>query len=145
MQDVNIYIETSIHGPARKDGMYIYMLECTRDGIPRTRDGIGRMEAATENQLALTALEVALGRLNCACNLRIYTRCQHIINAMSNSWAQQWYKNGWVTAKGGAVKNAELWERVLKKLGRHLYIFSDGPHEYKEWMKEQLKAHGKCG
>ena len=36
MQDVNIYIETSIHGPARKDGKYIYMLECIRDGIPVT-------------------------------------------------------------------------------------------------------------
>lgn len=145
MQDVNIYIETSIHGPARKDGIYIYMLECIRDGVPWTRDGIGRMEAATENQIALTALAEALGRLNCACNLRIYTGCQHIINAMSNSWAQQWYKNGWVTAKGATVKNAALWERVLKQLGRHRYIFSDGPHEYKEWMKEQLKAHGKRG
>lgn len=143
MQDVNIYIETSFQGPARKDGRYIYMLECIKGGIPITREGIGSLEMATENQLALTALSQALSRLNCACDLRIYTGCQHIINAMSNSWAQQWQKNGWATAKGGTVKNADLWENVLGQLGRHLYIFSDECHEYRMWMKEQLKEHGR--
>lgn len=92
MQDVNIYIETSFHGPARKDGEYIYLLECVRNGVPATREGRGAMERATENQLALTALAEALGRLNCPCELRIYTTCQHIINAMQNSWARQWQK-----------------------------------------------------
>ena len=37
MQDVNIYIETSFHGPARKDGEYLYLLECIRNGAPATR------------------------------------------------------------------------------------------------------------
>ena len=60
MQDVNIYIETSFHGPARKDGEYLYLLECIRNGAPATREGRGAMERATENQLALTALAEAL-------------------------------------------------------------------------------------
>ena len=83
MQDVNIYIETSFHGPARKDGEYLYLLECIRNGVPATREGRGAMERATENQLALTALAEALGRLNCPCELRIYTTCQHIVNTVA--------------------------------------------------------------
>lgn len=143
MQDVNIYIETSIHGPARKDGRYIYILECIRDGIPETRDGGGQIERATENQLALTALEEALGRINCACELRIYTSCQHILNSMQNSWARQWQKNEWKTAKGENVKNAGLWAGILEYLDRHLYTFTDDYHTYKEWMKEQLRPDGR--
>ena len=138
MQDVNIYIETSIHGPARKDGKYIYMLECIRDGIPVTLYKTGEIKKATENQLALTALIEALGRLNCACDLRIHTSCQHILNAMQNSWARQWQKNGWTTAKGLPVKNVELWKTVLDRLGIHLYQFTDDEHTYHQWMKGQL-------
>lgn len=143
MQDVNIYIETSIHGPARKDGKYIYMLECIRDGIPVTLYKTGEIKKATENQLALTALIEALGRLNCACDLRIHTSCQHILNAMQNSWARHWQKNGWTTAKGLPVKNVELWETVLDRLGMHLYQFTDDEHTYHQWMKGQIKIDGK--
>mgnify|MGYP006078705917 CR=1 FL=1 len=62
MQDVNIYIETSHHGPIRKDGMYMYVLECVRDGVPFTREGGGSLQKASENQLALAALVFVLMR-----------------------------------------------------------------------------------
>lgn len=146
MQDVNIYIETSIHGPARKNGKYIYILEYIKgDGTPETRGGRGEAEAATENQLALTALAEALNRLNRICCLRIYTNCQHIHNAMDNSWARQWQKNGWVSARGKPVKNAELWERVLDQLDRHLYTFTGEEHSYRDWMQSQLKGGQHAG
>ena len=139
MQDVNIYIETSFHGPARKDGEYLYLLECIRNGAPATREGRGAMERATENQLALTALAEALGRLNCPCELRIYTTCQHIINAMQNSWARQWQKNEWRNAKGTPVKNADLWEKNLQELDPHRYLFTDEHHEYRQWMQSEFR------
>lgn len=104
MQDVNIYIAGTIHGPAKKAGGYLYILECFRGGQAVTLEKSAWMEKATENQLALTALGEALGRLNCPCSLRIYTDCHHIIHAMRDSWARQWQKNGWRNAKGKAVK-----------------------------------------
>ena len=125
MQDVNIYIETSFHGPARKDGEYLYLLECIRNGAPATREGRGAMERATENQLALTALAEALGRLNCPCELRIYTR--------------QWQKNEWRNAKGTPVKNADHWEKILQELDPHRYLFTDEHHEYRQWMQSEFR------
>ena len=68
MQDVNIYIAGTIHGPAKKAGGYLYILECFRDGQAVTLEKSAWMEKATENQLALTALGEALGRLNCPCS-----------------------------------------------------------------------------
>ena len=139
MQNVSIYIETSFHGPARKDGEYIYLLEYIKDGIPVTREGRGAMERATENQLALTALAEALGRMNCPCELRIYTANQHILNAMQNSWARQWQKNEWRNAKGTPVKNADLWEKILRELDPHRYLFTEEHHEYSQWMKSEVR------
>ena len=61
MQDVNIYIAGTIHGPAKKAGGYLYILECFRGGQAVTLEKSAWMEKATENQLALTALGEALG------------------------------------------------------------------------------------
>ena len=84
MQDVTIYIETSIHGPARKDGEYLYLLECIRNETPITRDGRGKLEKATENQLAMTALLEALKRLNCPRAVVVYTSCDNLASALNN-------------------------------------------------------------
>lgn len=142
MQDVNIYIETSIHGPARNDGECLYILECLYKNAPATREGRKKMKRTTENQLALAALAEALKRLNRPCDLRIHVSCQHVLNSMRNGWARQWQKNEWRSAKGAKVKNAELWAEVLDLLDLHLYTFTDEDHPYRKWMQEQLKPSG---
>ena len=81
--------------------------------------------------------------LICPCSLRIHTSCQHILNSMQNSWARQWQKNGWKTAKGREVRNTDLWARIMGQLDRHLYTFTDGEHTYSGWMEGQLKPDGR--
>ena len=139
MQDVNIYIETSNKGPVRRDGEYIYVLECLRDGEPVTRDGRGQLKNTTENQLTLQALLEALSRLRCPCELRIYTQCEYVANAIKNGWARQWQKNGWQTAKGKPVKDLKLWEKVMDQLDRHLYRLFGGCTEYSIWMADEMR------
>jgi ribonuclease HI len=34
-------------------------------------------------------------------------------------WIEQWKKRGWKTAAKKAVKNAELWQRLDRAVGRH--------------------------
>lgn len=139
MQDVNIYIHTSIRGPGRRDGGYIYILECMVREEPVTREGTGSLEGTTENQLALTALAEALSRLNQPCALQVFTRCQHILDAVGNLWTKEWEERGWLNAKGKAIKNAEEWKNVLAGLDRHLYRFTNQPHPYQCWMEQELK------
>ena len=143
MQDVNIYIETSHHGPIRKDGMYMYVLECVRDGVPFTREGGGSLQKASENQLALAALVSAMGRLRCACELHVYTGCDYIANAINNAWMREWRKAEWKTAKGAEVKNKELWEKAAGELDKHLYKVFPGAHQYTAWMRQELE-HAKA-
>lgn len=139
MEEVNIYIESSIRGPRKADGGYMYILECIRDGKAVTLEKHEWVGQATENRLCLMALSASLKRLNCPCQLKIHTSCEHIINAMQNNWVRQWQKKGWVNAKGNRVKNHELWEEVLSLLDRHLYTFDCGYHVYRNWMLEQLE------
>ena len=61
---------------------------------------------------------------------------------MRDSWARQWQKNGWRNAKGKAVKNADLWQKVLEQLDTHLYTFTDEPHTYSQWMIDELEREG---
>lgn len=138
MQDVTIYIETSIHGPAKKAGKYIYILECMREGVPVTREGRGSAEETTENQLVLIALRDALKRLNCRCAVVIYTNSGHIAGAINNRWPATWKKNGWKSARGRPVKNADLWKEGMELLEQHMYLCDTDSHSYSEWMKNQL-------
>lgn len=139
MQDVNIYIETSHRGPIRRDGIYMYVLEYIRGGVPFTREGGGNLQKASENQLALAALVSALGRIRCACELHIYTECDYITSTLNNAWIRDWSKAGWKTAKGAEVKNKELWERAAGELDKHLYKVIPGPHQYTAWMRQELE------
>ena len=65
---VNIYITTSIRGPAKRNGGYGYVIEfIKKDGSPVTRSGVGYEERAIENRLTLLALKVP--------RLRILMKC----------------------------------------------------------------------
>lgn len=89
---VNIYITTTAKGPRLwKMAYYVYTMEC--NGY--TRNHSGRMKNCTENQLELNIIAEALGRLNKMQEVRIFTSCTHVLNAMNNHWVAQWEKNGW--------------------------------------------------
>lgn len=107
----------------------------------QNQDGRGAIGETTENALALTALAEAVQRITEPCSLRVFTRCEHILNVMGNHWARQWRKNGWRNAKGSPVKHAELWEKALCGLDRHCCLFTDEEHSYTRWMQEELKRN----
>lgn len=140
MFKVNIYIETSIHGPSRRDGAYMYLVEFVkRDGTPVTRHAMNTIESATELQLTLTAMIESIGILNKDCEITIFTRCQTIINATSCAWHVIWEKNGWRNAKGNPVKCAELWQQYIDISRQHSVQIVNKEHSYRNWMKNQLK------
>lgn len=45
---------------------------------------------------------------------QIITDSEYLFNAMTNHWVERWVRNGWTTASGESVKNADLWQRVLE-------------------------------
>lgn len=143
---VNIYIETTVHGPAQRGGRYMYLLECTgRDGRPRTKQAVGAWQDEKENRLALQALAESLERLKASCIVDVYTTCPLIRNVIENGWIDSWRQDGWENRKGQPVKNRDLWERIATGMERNLLFVNMDPHPYRDWMRQELKREGSCG
>lgn len=143
---VNLYIETSVHGPRQQGGRYMYLLECFgADGAPHTRAALGEWQEEKETALALQALAEALGRLRQPCVLDVYTSCRHLAAALDNGWAEAWEENGWKTARGKEIRHKALWERAAPLLGEHLVFARRETHSYQGWMQDQIRRMDKEG
>ena len=138
--EVNIYLETSLHGPAVRSGTGEWIVEYIKtSGKPEVRRGMVNRDKTTENALTLFLLWEALGILTRTCQVRIYTSCPHILNTMQNNWLAQWERNGWINAKGKPVKNADLWKKCME-LGRNHYIEVDNRyHSRMTEMQEDIR------
>lgn len=137
---VNIYIETSLRGPAVRKGAGEWLVEFIRDnGIPETRSGILYKEKTNENALALELLKEAFSILTKSCSVRVNTQCEHILNTMQNHWLPQWKKNGWQNAKGKPVRNMELWQKCSELMENHCTEFGSGQHSYREVMQRDIR------
>ena len=138
--NVNIYIETSFKGPAKKQAAGAWMVEyLSQTGKPVTRGGILYADRTTENELALRLVEKAFSILTKTCCVVVFTECGHVLRTMQNHWLWQWRKNGWVNAKGRPVKNAEAWNKCTDLLEKHVTEWKDGEHTYRKCMQNRIK------
>lgn len=46
-------------------------------------------------------------------NLVIVSDSAYLVNTMENHWYERWQKNGWVSSKGEAIANQDLWEKII--------------------------------
>lgn len=137
---VNIYIETSRHGPSKGPGTYMYVMEYIKNGKPYTVDGMETLECTYENELALKAIIAAAKRIKKPCLIRVYTTCNHILSTTHNSWHIQWQKNGWKKSNGNEIRNAALWQELVETLQPHAVSYTKEEHSYRKWMQEQMKG-----
>lgn len=65
----------------------------------------------TNNRMELTAAAAALNALKEPCRIELYTDSVYVRDGISG-WIDGWKRNGWRTAAGKPVKNADLWEAL---------------------------------
>lgn len=143
---VNLYIETTIHGPAQKGGRWMYLPEyVTSSGERRTKkeapETIGPWEDSTENELVLKALLAGLANMKQPCDVEVYTSNRFVCSAIMNDWITDWQQLGWKKADGKPLKYAELWEGIAKEMERHLVTATAEPHSFRNWMQARFKWH----
>lgn len=144
--NVTIYIETTIHGPAKRSGAGMYVVEYIKsNGEPETREDVIYREEATEQSLVLMLSELALKRLTKSCSALINIKCEGILAAQENGWLEKWALNGWKKANGKPVQNAEQWQQVYELMQKHEVLFDEGDNSYKPameaTMKEEVRKH----
>ena len=141
--EVKIFIESSWKGPAVKDGVAMWLVECIKDGEPITRQGFIHVENGTEAQGCLMAIINAfcvIKNIPLKCHsVPVMTGCEHILSVIKNNWHMQWKDNNWHTARGKPVKNSGLWEMFVDKTSNYNYYAQGGKHEYTSIMQDDLK------
>lgn len=133
--NVKIFIESTWKGPAKRDGVAMWLVECMRGDEPITRQGFVHLENGTEIRANLMCIINAFHILRKPCSALVFTQCEHILNTVQNHWHIQWQKNDWHNAKGKPVKNADLWEMLIEKARPHSYSMAAGHHEYSNVMQ----------
>ena len=137
---VNIYIEVSIKGPARRRGRYLYILETETSRGAATFTDKKEMEDSTESRLHLQAMVSALRRIRHSCHLNLYVESTYVAAVLSQGWIEEWKYSGWQNKKGQPVKDAEKWQEISSLLSAHDFtVYLREPHSYREWMAREVQ------
>lgn len=138
--EVNIYLETTYQGPARRQMSGAWLVEyLLKTGQPVTRGGILFSNLATENEMTLRLMALAFSILTKSCCVRVFTRCTHVLNTMQNHWLWQWQKNGWKNAKDRPVGNVDLWKECAGLIANHITEWTDAEHSYRQCMADRTR------
>ena len=108
------------------------------DGFKRT----------TNNRMELMAAIAGLEALKESCIVEITTDSQYVRDGITK-WIKGWKKRGWKTVKGDMVKNADLWMRLDKAVGRHetnwQWVRGHSGHADNERVDALAKAAARAG
>ena len=137
--DVNIYIDTTIKAPNRGHGGAMYIIEAIVKGEPKTIDGFIDLPDTTEDAITLTAMIEAYQRFTKPAKIKVFTKCNGVYYGIETGRITTAIAEGYKTAKGKPIKNAELWDIYVKLAVKHQNSITQEDHSYMEYMKQGLK------
>lgn len=73
----------------------------------------------TNNRMELLAAITALELLQEGCAVTLHSDSKYLVQAITQKWIDGWIRRGWKTAAKQAVKNQDLWQRLLKAMKPH--------------------------
>lgn len=77
----------------------------------------------TNNRMELMGVIRALEALKHPCQVDLWSDSQYVVKAFEEHWIDKWQKNGWKTAGKKAVKNIDLWKKLLELMSPHQVTF----------------------
>ena len=95
----------------------------------------GGERETTNNRMELTAVIEGLSALKEKCKVTVYSDSKYVVDAFLQGWVISWKNAGWRRGRE-ALKNPDLWERLLNLTEQHDVLFvwvkgHDG-HSYNE-------------
>lgn len=143
--NVKIYIETSLRGPAIKDGYYASVIEYQTSKGPAILGQVGKEADTTYNRSTLLAIVGALKKLKPKTEVLIYTHCAFVKNIYERGTLEDWKREEWVKPSGEEVANSALWQQFLtesERVGKIDFRFSKF-NDYIDFMQEKIEERRK--
>ena len=117
---VNIFTDGAARGNPDGPGGYGTIIEYTDPkGVLHTREFSQGYKKTTNNRMELMAAIVGLEALIRPCDVDLYSDSQYLVHAFNQHWIDFWILHNWMRSKKEPVKNAELWQRLLKAMEPH--------------------------
>ncbi len=118
MKQVQIYTDGACTGNPG-DGGYCAIL--IYNGIEKIISGSEK--ETTNNRMEIMAVIKGLEALKEPCVVDVYSDSQYVVNAFLDGWIVEWQKKGWKTSSKTAVKNIDLWQKLLVLTAYHSVNF----------------------
>ncbi len=113
--DVILYADGACSGNPGPGGWAVILKHPTTG---RTKRMSGGEKMTTNNRMELTAVISGLETINKPSKVKVVTDSQYVSKGMTE-WITKWVEKNWRTADKKAVKNVELWQRLLELSGKH--------------------------
>ena len=144
---VNIYTDGACSGNPGVGGYGTILVYTDSKGQKHEKELSEGYKLTTNNQMELLAVITGLEALKTPCEVTVYSDSKYVVDAFNNKWIDGWIHKGWRTAGKTPVKNAELWQRLLKAKEAHevefIWVKGHAGHEYNERCDALAVAAGK--
>ncbi len=117
---VTIYSDGSARGNPDGPGGYGTVIQyLDPKGELHEKELSAGYDKTTNNRMELMGAIAGLESLNRPCDVDLYSDSKYVISAFNENWLNGWIKRGWKKSDGKAVKNIELWKRLLEASSKH--------------------------
>lgn len=134
--EVTIYTDGACSGNPGPGGYGAILVYVDSKGTTHEKELSEGFLDVTNNRMELMAVIVGLEALNKPSSVTVITDSKYVADAFNNNWIEGWIKKGWKTAGKSAVKNVDLWQRLLKAKEPHdvkfVWIKGHAGHKYNE-------------
>lgn len=134
--EVTIYTDGACSGNPGPGGYGTILVYTDSQGKTHEKEISEGFLDVTNNRMELMAVIVGLEALKKSSNVTVITDSKYVADAFNNNWIEGWIKKGWKTAGKSAVKNVDLWQRLLKAKEPHdvkfVWIKGHAGHKYNE-------------
>ena len=122
--NVTIFTDGAARGNPDGPGGYGTILQYVDPaGTLHEREFSAGYKKTTNNRMELMAAIIGLEALRKPCRVDLYSDSKYLTDAFNQKWIDSWQKKNWKTSSGSAVKNRELWERLLRGMEPHSVSF----------------------
>ena len=124
MQEVKLFSDGSARGNPDGPGGYGTVLQF-RDarGELHEKELSQGYRRTTNNRMELLGCIAGFEALNHPCEVQVYSDSRYLVDAFNQHWIENWIRNDWKRGKSGAVKNIDLWKRLLRAIEPHRVSF----------------------
>ena len=124
MQEFKLFSDGSARGNPDGPGGYGTVLQF-RDarGELHEKELSQGYRRTTNNRMELLGCIAGFEALNHPCEVQVYSDSRYLVDAFNQHWIENWIRHDWKRGKSGAVKNIDLWKRLLRAIEPHRVSF----------------------